>query len=101
MPEVAYTGPQGLAKARTYHPDVALCDIGLPGMDGYDVARAIRADEALQSTFLVAVTGYYVLRSIARQIANHLCDMCLVVLPAGTGRLDCSTMNDRLLRDER
>ncbi len=55
---VAYDGPEGIQKAREFKPDVTLCDIGLPGMDGYDVARAFRADEALRSTFLVALTGY-------------------------------------------
>jgi len=37
---------------------VVLCDIGLPGMDGYDVARAFRANEALKGAFLVALSGY-------------------------------------------
>jgi CheY-like chemotaxis protein/two-component sensor histidine kinase len=55
---VAYNGPEGIAKAREFHPDVVLCDIGLPGMDGYDVARAFRADEQLKGTFLVALSGY-------------------------------------------
>lgn len=55
---VAYNGPDGLEKARTFHPDIVLCDIGLPGMDGYAVARAFRADEALKDTRLVALTGY-------------------------------------------
>ena len=39
-------------------PEVVFCDIGLPGMDGYEVARAVRADDALRPTFLVALTGY-------------------------------------------
>jgi two-component system CheB/CheR fusion protein len=55
---VAYTGSQGLAKARDFHPDVVLCDIGLPGMDGYAVAKAIRADDTLRGVYLVALTGY-------------------------------------------
>ena len=38
--------------------DVVLCDIGLPGMDGYQVAHAFRADEALRSTYLIALSGY-------------------------------------------
>jgi two-component system CheB/CheR fusion protein len=54
----AYDGPSGVAKAREFRPDVVLCDVGLPGMDGYEVARAIRADRSLASTVLVAVTGY-------------------------------------------
>jgi CheY-like chemotaxis protein len=56
--EVAYDGPEGLAKARLFHPHVLLCDIGLPGMDGFDVARAFRADEALARTLLVALSGH-------------------------------------------
>jgi two-component system CheB/CheR fusion protein len=55
---VAHDGPAGLAMASDFHPDVVLCDIGLPGMNGYDVARAFRADEALKRTFLVALSGY-------------------------------------------
>jgi PAS domain S-box-containing protein len=56
---VAYDGPQAMAVASTFHPDVVLCDIGLPGgMSGHDVARAIRRDGALRHVFLVALTGY-------------------------------------------
>jgi PAS domain S-box-containing protein len=56
--EVAYDGPTGLEKARECAPEVVLCDIGLPGMDGYEVARAFRADAALRESSLVALTGY-------------------------------------------
>jgi CheY-like chemotaxis protein len=56
--EVAHDGREGLDKARVFQPDVVLCDIGLPVMDGYEVARAIRSDPDLSSAFLVAVTGY-------------------------------------------
>ncbi len=55
---VAYSGPDGIARAREFRPDVVLCDIGLPGMDGYAVARALRADEALREPRLVALSGY-------------------------------------------
>ncbi|MBI5508655.1 MAG: PAS domain S-box protein [Deltaproteobacteria bacterium] len=55
---VAYDGPAGLAAARELQPEVLLCDVGLPSMDGYEVARAFRADEALKRTFLVALTGH-------------------------------------------
>jgi PAS domain S-box-containing protein len=56
--EVAYNGPQGIAKAQEFRPDVVFCDIGLPLMDGYEVARAFRADDALKGAFLVALSGY-------------------------------------------
>jgi two-component system CheB/CheR fusion protein len=55
---VANNGPDGIEKARSFRPDVVLCDIGLPGMDGYEVARAIRLDATLQSTLLIALSGY-------------------------------------------
>jgi signal transduction histidine kinase/CheY-like chemotaxis protein len=56
--EVAFDGPSALEKMRASPPDVVLCDIGLPGMDGYEVARAIRTDARLQRVRLVAVSGY-------------------------------------------
>ena len=55
---VAYTGPDGIAQARAFQPDVILCDIGLPEMDGYQVARALRADDAHREAVLVALSGY-------------------------------------------
>ncbi len=64
--EVAYNGPEGLARARELKPEVVLCDIGLPGMDGYEVARAIRADATLKGTFLVALSGYALLEDLAK-----------------------------------
>jgi PAS domain S-box-containing protein len=57
-PFIATTGRSGIARARELRPDVVLCDIGLPDLDGYEVARALRADEAVRSTLLVALTGY-------------------------------------------
>ena len=56
--EVAFDGAAGLAKARSQRPEVVLCDIGLPGMDGYAVARALRAAPETGSAFLIALTGY-------------------------------------------
>ncbi|MHB8879830.1 MAG: PAS domain S-box protein [Myxococcaceae bacterium] len=56
--EVAYDGDAGLAKAREFRPEVVLCDIGLPGMDGYAVARSLRGDSVTASACLVALTGY-------------------------------------------
>lgn len=55
---VAYNGREGIAKACVFKPDVLLCDIGLPDMEGYEVARAFLSDTALKGVFLVALTGY-------------------------------------------
>lgn len=55
---VAYNGPEGLAVARELGPDVVLCDIGLPGMDGYDVARTMRAEPIFEHVHLVSLSGY-------------------------------------------
>jgi two-component system CheB/CheR fusion protein len=74
--EVAYNGPAGIAKARKRKPDALFCDIGLPGMDGFDVARAFRADDALKGAYLVALSGYAqpedVLRASEAGFDQHL-----------------------------
>ena len=54
--DVAYDGPTAILRARQTHPDVILCDIGLPGMDGYEVARRVRDEMADIRVF--AVSGY-------------------------------------------
>jgi CheY-like chemotaxis protein len=56
--KVAYTGPEGVSLGESWQPDLVLCDIGLPGMDGYGVARALRANSATAQTRLLALTGY-------------------------------------------
>lgn len=55
---LASSGAEGLAAVRKTKPDVVLCDIGLPGMDGYRVARAVRAEALSHRTRLIALTGY-------------------------------------------
>lgn len=56
--EVVHTGPEGIQAARRFKPEAVLCDIGLPGLDGYAVARALRQEPDLQQVYLIAVTGY-------------------------------------------
>jgi signal transduction histidine kinase len=53
---VAHDGPHALDQARDLHPDVALLDIGLPVMDGYELARLLRETSA--GLRLIALTGY-------------------------------------------
>ena len=47
-----------VSKPRTHCPDVLLLDIGLPGMDGYQVANQLRREEFGKDLLLIAVTGY-------------------------------------------
>ncbi len=54
----AVDGLDGLASASAHQPDVALIDIGLPGIDGYEVARRLRTDPATRNIKLIALTGY-------------------------------------------
>ncbi|HEY7870772.1 MAG TPA: response regulator, partial [Methylomirabilota bacterium] len=54
----AADGPAGLVVARTVGPDVALIDVGLPALDGYEVARRLRAAEEGKAMRLIAITGY-------------------------------------------
>jgi CheY-like chemotaxis protein len=53
-----YDGTTALAIARSEPPDVMFVDIGMPGMNGYDVARQVRSRADLGLVRLVALTGY-------------------------------------------
>jgi two-component system CheB/CheR fusion protein len=53
-----YTAVDALQRAAAFKPDVVLLDIGLPGMDGYEVAQKMRELPGLRDIRLVAVTGY-------------------------------------------
>jgi CheY-like chemotaxis protein len=55
---VAHDGPSALRTSATFEPDVALLDIGLPVMDGYELAQRLRETEVGSAVRLVAVTGY-------------------------------------------
>ncbi len=56
--EALHDGPSALETAQTLKPDVAFLDIGMPGMDGYQLARALRDNADLKAIVLVALTGY-------------------------------------------
>jgi len=55
---VAYEGEAALEIAAGYLPEVLLLDIGLPGLDGYEVARRLRGEPRFRNTLLIALTGY-------------------------------------------
>jgi CheY-like chemotaxis protein len=56
--KVAGTGPDGLALAREWLPDFALCDIALPGLSGWELARELRQDPKTANVHLLAITGH-------------------------------------------
>ena len=53
-----YRGTEVLRMVRDFDPDVALIDIGMPGMSGYEVARELRQEFGKQRPLLIAVTGW-------------------------------------------
>jgi len=55
---LAYDGMSGMTAALRDRPDVVICDIGLPGVDGFELARTLRAEPGMKQCLLVAVTGY-------------------------------------------
>lgn len=56
--ETALTGAAGVESARTFHPDLVLCDIWLAGdLDGFAVARQLRSDPACREAVLIALSG--------------------------------------------
>lgn len=55
---VALNGEEGLALAKKDKPKVIICDIGMAGMDGYEVAEYIRNEIDLQDLYLIAMSGY-------------------------------------------
>jgi CheY-like chemotaxis protein len=55
---IAHDGPAALSMLTEFSPDVALVDIGLPAMDGYELARRMRATPLGASARIYALTGY-------------------------------------------
>jgi PAS domain S-box-containing protein len=54
---VAHTGPEALGEARQHRPEVIMLDIGLPGMDGYELAATLRKEECCKDARFIAVSG--------------------------------------------
>ncbi len=55
---IAHDGPAAIETARRCHPEFILLDIGLPGMDGYEVASLLRREPSCHDTVLIAISGY-------------------------------------------
>ena len=56
--QVAHDGPAALEAIERYRPDVVLLDIGMPGMDGFEVARRVRERDEFSRMTLIALTGW-------------------------------------------
>jgi PAS domain S-box-containing protein len=56
--KIAHDGPSALESARGFQPEIVLLDIGLPGLDGYQVAMQLRREGYGRSARLIAITGY-------------------------------------------
>jgi len=54
----AADGPEALLAVKEFNPEIVLLDIGLPGMDGYEVARSLRSEMGQDAPLIVAMTGY-------------------------------------------
>jgi CheY-like chemotaxis protein len=55
---VAHNGESAVRVAETFHPEVVLMDIGMPGMNGYEATRRVRATEGGSKIFIIALTGW-------------------------------------------
>jgi two-component system, chemotaxis family, CheB/CheR fusion protein len=56
--QISHDGPMALQMAESFQPEVILLDIGLPGIDGYEVARRLRERDEFRATRIIAMTGY-------------------------------------------
>jgi CheY-like chemotaxis protein len=56
--QVAYDGQQAIKAALAFHPDVFVLDLGMPGLDGFQVAKQLRAMPELEHSTFVALTGH-------------------------------------------
>jgi signal transduction histidine kinase/CheY-like chemotaxis protein len=67
--DVAFDGPSGLDLIEQRQPRIVLCDVGLPGMDGYEVARQVRQRGQVPAPVMIALTGYDGATDRARALA--------------------------------
>jgi PAS domain S-box-containing protein len=82
---LAHAGDEGVRAALEWRPDAVVCDIGLPGLDGFEVARRLRREPATAGARLIAVTGYGRVEDEEKAHAAGFDDH--LVKPADPGRL--------------
>jgi CheY-like chemotaxis protein len=70
--DYAINGYVALDAARRFKPDYIMCDLGLPGMTGFEIAEQIRRDPELKDVKLIALTGYPQFAERARQAGFDL-----------------------------
>lgn len=107
-PITARDGPRGLDLARTSRPDLILCDIQIPGLDGYALAQRLKQDDTLRRIPMIAVTAYamvgdrekvlaagfdgYVAKPIdPTELANTIASILTQALPDALGHTATST----------
>ena len=56
--QVAHCGKEGIEVARRFRPEIVVCDIGLPDIDGFEVARELRRERSTAQAYLIALSGY-------------------------------------------
>jgi len=56
--QMAIDGPSAIELAKMFQPEIVLLDIGLPGMNGYEICQAMRKEPSLQDTIFIAQTGW-------------------------------------------
>ena len=82
----AYTGPDGVEAASTWLPDAVISDIGLPGINGYEVARRLRKMQATAGTKLIAISAYG-----AQEIGDNARDAGFDHVLTKAGKIDVLT----------
>ena len=99
---VVHDGHAGLEAAFRHHPDVLICDIGLPGVDGYEIGKRLRAESNFDDCLMIAVTGYGDVadreRTRAAGFSHHLtkpADPTRVAALIATSPGNAATIGDR------
>jgi len=92
--KTAHEGPSALEIAREFRPEFVVMDIGLPGMNGYELAEAFQAEHGLRTASLIAISGFGQhhdrQRAAAAGFAHHMLkpvdlEILLPILAAGAG----------------